>query len=119
MRQKLTQTLLPHKVKKLKFILDWAEEHCDKEQKRRLAEVIEQYDYMLTFPPHEQMRVTHAVDYLSHVPTVQEVENTEKHKQKLRKQIKKRRKAANGLITEIEELKQVLHEVLNEEKRNE
>ena len=47
--QKLTQTLLPSKEEKLKFILDWAEEYCDRHQKEEFSKLIGQYDYMLTF----------------------------------------------------------------------
>jgi len=111
--QELTQTLLPSKKEKLKFILDWAEEHCDRHQKEQFSKLIGQYDYMLTFPPHNMMRVTHAVDFLQHVPEVNRVRDTEEDRQHIKQQIEKRKKAVNGLITEIEELKHVQQEVFH------
>jgi len=114
MRQELIKTLLPSKIKKLDHIFSWIQSNCSQQQKEKVVETLNQYDYLLTYTDCGMLRITHELagrqdSIIHHVP-----DNGEQAQEiDVEKEILNRKKIVNGLISEIHELKN-LEEVQNQ-----
>ncbi len=107
--QELTQTLIPAKINKLDYILNWATEHCSEEQFDRFNEVINEYNEVLVGYPFidETFNVAHEISFIEPVPNQEDLVNTEHEKELLKGEVNKRKAIINKLESEIHALERL------------
>lgn len=107
--QELVQTLIPKKIEKLNYILNWATEHCNEEQFDRFNEVINEYnDVLLYYPFHDRANIAHETDYIeTNIPDKRDLMGTEQEQQHVKDQIRKHKELVNGLQARIHELERL------------
>jgi len=106
--RELAQTLFTAKNKKLGQILEWIQTHGSQDMQRKTSETISQYNYVFKYFQTDTIRITHELagrpdSIIHHIPSNQEqTQNVD-----IKKEIRNRKKIINGLIMEIEELRQL------------
>lgn len=107
--QELTQTLIPAKIEKLDFILNWATENCNEEQFDRFNEKINEYnDVLLYYLFHDRANVAHETDYIeTNIPDKKDLLGTEQEQEEIKEEIRKHKELVNGLQARIHRLERL------------
>jgi len=107
--QELIQTLLPKKLEKLKFILDWATKNLNNQQFDRVNELINDYnEVLLYYPFHDRANVAHETDYIqTNIPDQRDLLGTQEEQHKLKEELRRHKELVNGLQARIHKLEKL------------